>query len=316
MAGSATAGRHVFISYVREDSWQAERLQDLLEVAGIPVWRDVRDLWPGQDWRAQIRQAITARTLVFLACFSQASRSRVASYQNEELLVAIDQLRQRRPDDPWLIPVRFDDCQIPDLDIGAGRTLASIHGADLFGEDYEGNARRLISSIGWYLSSGGDRNEGSPQLVPFGSSRHPAVTNGPRQIVVGEIPREPPGFIGRAAMNDLARVASSGRVAVVCAVTGLRGVGKTQLAAAYARDRISAGWDLVGWVSAETDSTLLADLARIAQAVGVADPDGDSTESAARLREHLITRAGPSLLNWVICRWAWRRQQLPSVTST
>jgi hypothetical protein len=59
------------------------------------------------------------------------SRQRIC--QNEELLLVIDQLCRRPPDDPWLTPVRFDDCDIPDLKLGADRTLASIHRADLFG---------------------------------------------------------------------------------------------------------------------------------------------------------------------------------------
>ena len=68
----------------------------------------------------------------------------------------------------------------------------------------------------------------------------------------------------------------SATVAVVCALTGMRGVGKTQVAAAYARSWMEAGRGLVGWVNAETLDVAVADLARIAEAVGVADPDGDS----------------------------------------
>ena len=49
---------HVFISYVREDSSEVDQLQQVLEAAGIRVWRDTADLWPGEDWRAKIRQAI------------------------------------------------------------------------------------------------------------------------------------------------------------------------------------------------------------------------------------------------------------------
>ena len=72
----------VFISYVREDSDQVDRLQETLESVGIPVWRDTADLWPGEDWRLKIRRAITDNALVFIACFSKASLARGKSYQN------------------------------------------------------------------------------------------------------------------------------------------------------------------------------------------------------------------------------------------
>jgi len=87
---------HAFISYVREDSRRVDELQRTLEAAGVPVWRDTADLWPGEDWRAKIRSAITDNALVFIACFSQASRACGMSYQNEELTLAIEQLRLRR----------------------------------------------------------------------------------------------------------------------------------------------------------------------------------------------------------------------------
>ena len=138
---------HAFISYVREDSHRVDQLQQTLQTAGIPVWRDTADLWPGEDWRLKIRNAITNNALVFIACFSQASLARDITYQNEELTLAIEQLRLRRPDDPWLIPVRFDECEIPDRDIGGGRTLASIQRADLFGERSSEGTARLVAAI-------------------------------------------------------------------------------------------------------------------------------------------------------------------------
>ena len=111
------------------------------------VWRDTAELWPGEDWRVKIRQAIQDGALVFIACFSQQSLARGKSYQNEELTLAIDQLRQRPPEASWLIPVRFDNCEIPDRDIGAGRTLASIQRADLFGVALDEGAGRLLTAI-------------------------------------------------------------------------------------------------------------------------------------------------------------------------
>lgn len=141
-----TEGR-VFMSYVREDSARAEQLQATLEAAGIPVWRDTSNLWPGEDWRAKIQDAINNDALVFLACFSSRSLARERSYQSEELRLAIEQLRLRAPGQPWLIPVRFDDCEIPPLDIGPGRTLTSIQHADLFGDRYDEEAQRLTRAI-------------------------------------------------------------------------------------------------------------------------------------------------------------------------
>ena len=157
-SASSIAG-HAFLSYVREDSRQVDELQGMLERAGVPVWRDTADLWPGEDWRAKIRHAITNNALVFIACFSQASISRDKSYQNEELTLAIEQMRMRSPDDPWLIPVRLNECEIPDREIGAGRTLASIQRADLFGAGAQEGSERLVTAILRILG----RNSGSPR---------------------------------------------------------------------------------------------------------------------------------------------------------
>jgi hypothetical protein len=132
---------------VREDFERVDELQRRLQAAGIPVWRDTCDLWPGEDWRAKIRRAITDNALVFIACFSRASLARSKSYHWEELTLAIEQLRLRPADDPWLIPVRFDDCEVPGRDIGGGRTLTSIQRADLFGDHIGEGTNRLVDSI-------------------------------------------------------------------------------------------------------------------------------------------------------------------------
>jgi hypothetical protein len=48
---------------------------------------------------------------------------------------------------PWLIPVRFDDCHIPEYEIGGGRTLASIQRSDLFGERCTAETARLVTAV-------------------------------------------------------------------------------------------------------------------------------------------------------------------------
>lgn len=93
-------GKHVFLSYVSEDSGRVDELCTILEAAGIPYWRDRKDLWPGDQWRTVIRTAIQSGSLVFLACFSEQSRARAKSYQNEELNLAVEEMRQMPPGRP------------------------------------------------------------------------------------------------------------------------------------------------------------------------------------------------------------------------
>jgi hypothetical protein len=80
-----------------------------------------------------IRRAILEGSLVFLACFSESSRRRTVSYQNEELVLAVEQMRRTVPGHVWLIPVRFDDVPLPYFDLGVGRSLDSLQSVDLFG---------------------------------------------------------------------------------------------------------------------------------------------------------------------------------------
>lgn len=97
MGGAGPGGMHVFLCYARGDAPAVDRLQVALEAAGIQVWRDTAQLWPGEDWREKIRQAIAGNALAFVACFSRSGLARGKSYQYEELVLAVDELRLRRP---------------------------------------------------------------------------------------------------------------------------------------------------------------------------------------------------------------------------
>lgn len=140
-------GKHVFVSYVREDNIEVNKLCAVLEAAKIPYWRDRNSLGPGDAWKAKIREAIRGGSLVFLACFSDNSRAKDKSHMNEELTLAVEEYRKMPPGRTWLIPVRFDSGDVPEWDLGAGRTLSDLNYSDLFGEVYAAQAASLVTTV-------------------------------------------------------------------------------------------------------------------------------------------------------------------------
>ena len=141
----------VFISYVRENKEAVDRLHDALTLWGINVWIDWRRLEPGDLWEHEIRQAIQEGAF-FISCFSKEYNNRVDTYMNQELGVAIEVLNKRSFNQKWYIPVKLNECEIPDYDIGRGVTLRSFHYVDL-SENWDMGIQRIREVIQSELST-------------------------------------------------------------------------------------------------------------------------------------------------------------------
>ena len=137
--------QHVFISYVRENKKIVSRLYHDLTSHGIDVWLDRNEIHPGVRWKKAIRQAIQSGVF-FIACFSVEYNNRDETYMNEELTVATDILRLRSIDKAWFIPIKLNECKIPDRAIGGGDTFKDFQWVELH-EDWDPGIQRLLKSI-------------------------------------------------------------------------------------------------------------------------------------------------------------------------
>jgi tetratricopeptide (TPR) repeat protein len=129
----------------------------------------------------------------------------------------------------------------------------------------------------------------SDALPPLPYGVVPGQPSAPRvagsRVVLGEIPREPPAFQKRPEL--LNAIIAGPRTARVFTLTGLRGAGKSQLAAAYARRRIDENWAVVAWIDASGREQLLGAYTQLASALGLTGDTPDSAEAARRVRHWL-----------------------------
>ncbi|TAK63961.1 MAG: TIR domain-containing protein [Bacteroidetes bacterium] len=139
------ARNRVFISYINENTEIVIKLVSNLKEFGVNVWYDRDKLVAGDRWKVKIRQAIRDGAF-FIACFSKEYHKRKRTFMNEELNVAIEELRLRNRNQRWFIPVLLNDSKVPNIDIGAGENLDSIQYVKLF-ENWEAGIKNILSVL-------------------------------------------------------------------------------------------------------------------------------------------------------------------------
>jgi two-component system cell cycle response regulator CtrA len=123
--------RRIFLAHAREDKQRVRELYATLKNSGFHPWLDEADLLPGQNWKVEIQSAIRDAG-VFVACLSCHSVAK-QGYVQTEFRTALSAYSDRPSGAIYLIPVKLDECEVPDMQIpGQGITLRDIHWVELW----------------------------------------------------------------------------------------------------------------------------------------------------------------------------------------
>jgi tetratricopeptide (TPR) repeat protein len=291
----------IFVSYTASDRgwafWIGRQLDKLGHKPHIHEW----EIQGGGDIAAWMEECQDKADHT-LCVISEAYLKQ--PYSNWERRAAEWAANSGRPN--FVLPVFVEDCKPPTL-------LASYKRCDLWGVTEDEARGRLAAFLVPPKKPEGDvsfpgaapakRAPPKPEGdVPFPSmapaqrtpARPASISFPGAGAALSNIPvRVPVYFIGRD--GALAAIAESLSRRAVTVVHGLRGVGKTVLAAAYAENN-RASYRAIWWLRAHTESTLRADLAALGARLNWVGEDIKEEESLAVVLGHLRSEGEGILL--------------------
>ena len=263
-----------FISHAGSDRPWAEWVAWQLMHAGYRVELDVWDWGAGQNFIAAMSDALDRCDRV-IALFSESyfDRSRYTEQEWTAVSVNVTGLPAKR-----LIPLRVEQVpprQVPPL-------LRTLISPNLFGLGEHQARQVLLDAVA------GPQRPARPPVFP-GDEALGELTGigdtGPRlpgsEPGVWNVPPRNPSFTGRDKLLVAVRKQLlTGDRAVVQALHGMGGVGKTQLALEYSH-RFAGGYDVVWWIAAEEPGLIGEQFADLAKELG-RPPAGAGNDAVRR----------------------------------
>lgn len=250
---------HVFVSYAHHDRAVVAAEIARLEELGYRVWHD-RDITPATEWADEIASAIESAGVVVFFATPRAVRS---EHCRREISFAIS------IEKPFLA-VHLEPTSLQGgvaLSLG---TQQAIVRWNLPPSSYE---KRIGEALDRLLSPESRVAPKRPR-----ASAHRGFSVAQRRIWSVPFPRNA-NFTGRGALLErIEAELSPANPHRVIALTGLGGVGKTQLALEIAQ-RNRHDFDLVAWLAAEEPEHLAGEIAALSDSLGLVDASIDSTET-------------------------------------
>ncbi|MFE1228903.1 FxSxx-COOH system tetratricopeptide repeat protein [Streptomyces sp. NPDC058745] len=271
----------VFVSYAGADRAWAEWVAWHLREAGHRVELDVWDWRTGDNFVQRMDQALRRATAV-VALFSN-SYFDPERWTHEEWTSVVAGRRRFIP--LTIEPLSGGD--IPDI-------LTAAIRKDLHGLDEPAAIAALRDAVDGPTGPldppqfpGAAAAPSSGEIAPDGRPRLPSSAGVPG---VWNVPGRNPHFTGReATMTQVREGLVGGRQAVVHALHGLGGIGKTQFALEYAH-RFASQYDIVWWIDAEQADQIPVHYTELATRLGIAKPEAGTDHVTRSLLQHLRTR--------------------------
>jgi hypothetical protein len=273
MTGVTDPGRvDLFVSHAGRDRAWAEWVAWELQQAGYRVELDFWDWEVGENFVEKMRDALD-RADRMVALFSEAyfEAERYTTMEWTGLLT--DATR------PRLLPFRIEDVTPPTI-------LRPLLARDLYGVP-EGEARRLLlEAVG-----GRRRPDRGPEFPAGPAAPAGGEGRGPRLPgllpEVWNLPLRNVAFTGRDGMIMALRDRlTAGRQAVVEALHGLGGVGKTQLAIEYGH-RFAGDYELCWWIDGEQPGRVGEQVTGLAVALGLVEANAGTPAALASVKSYL-----------------------------
>ncbi|MBW4472627.1 MAG: tetratricopeptide repeat protein [Stenomitos rutilans HA7619-LM2] len=236
----AEAKPDFFISYNRHDKTWAEWIAWTLEAAGYTVVIEAWDFRPGGNFVVYMQQAATQAERT-IAVLSQHYLDGKFTHPEWAAAFAQDPTGEKR----LLLPIRVGECALTGM-------LATIVYVDVVGVE-EIAAQELVLQA---VQTGRTKPEQKPR---FPGRSHP-LTDRAKPIyppnILQNLPYGSTNFVGRdAELEQIHQQLQQGSTVSIFALSGMGGIGKTELALQYARQHGRKG-DYPGglcWIRARED---------------------------------------------------------------
>lgn len=243
---------NIFISYSHSDSDFANRLEADLRQRDFDTWMDRRGLAGGHKWRRELQNAIDRSHVLLVVLSPEAVDS---EYVQSEYGYATDEGKT-------VIPIYFRPCKIP-------MELRGIQWID-FQQSYEQGLEALVQDL---ARVGGTT---SAPAAPGHPIAGPAESTAQVERLWNVPFARNPFFTGRGELlerlHERLHRTQQTLLNPAVALSGMGGIGKTQIAVEYAY-RYRDAYLAVFWVHADSREALVADFILLARLLDLPGQD-------------------------------------------